>query len=158
MKTNTSAAFEFPPIKYVPLLVPLLGLLQLVGALLILVGALGGCAAIERQQAADTEKLLATAGFQIRPADSAERQQDLANMPPLEIVAHREGGKTVYTYADAQTCRCLYVGGAKAYAEYGRLAVSEEIARDMSAASMNAASMNWDVWGSWDPRWAPSAF
>jgi hypothetical protein len=158
MKTNTSAGFEFPPIKYVPSLVPLLGLLQLVGALLILVGALGGCAAIERQQAADTEKLLAAAGFQIRPADSAERQQDLANMPPLEIVAHREGGKTVYTYADAQTCRCLYVGGAKAYAEYGRLAVSEEIARDMSAASMNAASMNWDVWGSWDPRWAPSAF
>jgi hypothetical protein len=158
MKTNTPAASEFPPIKYVPLLVPLLGLLQLVGALLILVGALGGCAAIERQQAADTEKLLAAAGFQIRPADSAERQQDLANMPPLEIVAHREGGKTVYTYADAQTCRCLYVGGAKAYAEYGRLAVSEEIARDMSAASMNAASMNWDVWGSWDPRWAPSAF
>src|SRR5712692_8675090 len=126
--------------------------------LLILVGALGGCAAIERQEAADTEKLLAAAGFQMRPADSAERRQDLANMPPLEIVAHREGGKTVYTYADAQNCRCLYVGGAKAYAEYRRLELSEDIARDMSAASMNAASMNWDVWGSWDPRWAPTAF
>ncbi len=158
MEANTPASSEFLPIKYVPLLVPLLGLLQLVGALLILVGALGGCAAIERQQAADTEKLLAAAGFQVRPADSAERQQDLANMPPHTIVARREGAKTVYTYADAQTCRCLYVGGANAYAEYSQLAVSEEIARDMSAASMNAASMNWDVWGSWDPRWAPSPF
>jgi hypothetical protein len=136
----------------------LLGLLQLVAALLILVGALGGCAAIERQEAADTGKLLAAAGFQMRPADSAERQQALANMPPLKIVAHREAAKAVYTYADAQNCRCLYVGGAEAYAEYRRLEVSEEIARDMSAASMNAASMNWNVWGSWDPRSAPTAF
>ena len=158
MKANTPASSEFLPVKYVPLLVPLLGLLQLVGALLILVGALGGCAAIERQQAADTEKLLAAAGFQMRPADSAERQQDLANMPPHTIVAHRAGAATLYTYADAQNCRCLYVGGAKAYAEYRRLEASEEIARDMSAASMNAASTNWDVWGSWDPRWAPTAF
>src|SRR6266513_2331920 len=117
MEANTPASSEFLPIKYVPLLVPLLGLLQLVGALLILVGALGGCAAIERQQAADTEKLLAAAGFQMRPADSAERQQDLANMPPHRIIA-----------------------------------------RDMSEASMNAASINWDVWGSWDPRWVPTAF
>ncbi len=129
-----------------------------VGMLLILVGALGGCAAIERQQAADTEKLLVAAGFQMRPADSAERQQDLANMPPHTIVAHREGAETVYTYADPQNCRCLYVGGAKAYAEYRPLEVSEEIARDMSAASMNSASMNWDVWGAWDSSWAPTAF
>ena len=129
-----------------------------VGAFLILVGALGGCAAIERQEAVDTEKLLAAAGFQMRPADSAERLQDLASMPPHTIVARREGAKTVYTYADAQNCRCLYVGGGKAYAQYRQLEVSEEIARDMSAASMNAASMNWDVWGSWDPRWAPPSF
>ena len=124
------------------------------GTLLILVGALCGCAAIERQEAADTEKLLAAAGFQMRPADSAE--QDLVNMPARKIVASRQGAKTVYTYADAQNCRCVYVGEAKAYAEYRRLEVSEEIARDMSAASMNAASVNWDVWGSWDPRWAPT--
>jgi hypothetical protein len=132
--------------------------LMRVGTLLILVGALDGCAAIERQEAVDTEKLLAAAGFQMRPADSAERLQDLANMPARKIVASRQGAKTVYTYADPQNCRCLYVGGAKAYAEYRRLEVSEEIARDMSAASMNAASMNWDVWGSWDPRWAPPSF
>ncbi len=129
-----------------------------VGTLLILVGALCGCAAIERQEAVDTEKLLAAAGFQMRPAESAERRQDLVHMPPHTTVARREGAKTVYTYADAQNCRCLYVGGAKAYAEYRPLEVSEEIARDMSAASMNAASMNWDVWGSWDPRWAPTGF
>jgi hypothetical protein len=129
--------------------------LRQVGTLLILVGALGGCAAIERQEAADTEKLLAASGFRMIPADSAERQQDLASMPPREIVTHRQGAKTVYAYADAQNCRCLYVGGPKAYAKYRQLEVSEDIARDMSTAAMNSASTNFPVWASWDPRWAP---
>ncbi len=38
--------------------------LRLVGTLLILAGVLDGCAAIERQEAVDTEKLLAAAGFE----------------------------------------------------------------------------------------------
>jgi hypothetical protein len=54
MDANTAASSEFLPIKYVPLFVPLLALLQLLGTLLILVCALGGCAAIEGQEAADT--------------------------------------------------------------------------------------------------------
>ena len=48
METNTPSSSGILPIKYVPLLVPLLALLQLVGTLIILVGVLGGCAAIER--------------------------------------------------------------------------------------------------------------
>jgi len=124
-------------------------------SILILAAALSGCAAIERQQAADTEKLLAAAGFRMLPADSAERQRHLASMPPLNFVAHRRGTKTVYTYADARNCRCLYVGGPKAYAEYRRLEVSEEIALDMSEASMNPASMASGAWDPWDPWWAP---
>ena len=48
METNSPSSSGILPIKYVPLLVPLLALLQLVGTLLILVGVLGGCAAIER--------------------------------------------------------------------------------------------------------------
>jgi len=123
--------------------------------LLILLGALGGCAAIEQQDALDTEKLLAAAGFQMRPADTAERQQDLAHMPPRRLVVHRGGAQTVYTYADAQNCRCLYVGEAKAYGEFRRLAVSEAIARDMSEVSMNPVLMNWGVWGARYPRLDP---
>jgi hypothetical protein len=48
METNTPSSSGILPIKYAPLLVPLLALLQLVGTLIILVGVLGGCAAIER--------------------------------------------------------------------------------------------------------------
>ena len=123
--------------------------------LLILGAALSGCAALERQQAAGTEKLLAAAGFRMIPADSAERQQEIAGMPPREIVTHRRGAKTVYSYADAQNCRCLYVGGPKAYRKYREFQVSEDIARDMSTASMNSASTNFPTWASWDPQWAP---
>ena len=118
---------------------------------------LSGCAAMDRQQALDTEKLLAAAGFNRLAADSAERQQELAKLPSLEMVISRQGGKTVYTYADPQTCRCFYVGGPKAYAQYRGLEVSEEMA-DRNGPSMNAASTNWDVWGSWDAGWAPDAF
>jgi hypothetical protein len=115
----------------------------------------GGCAAIERQDALDTEKLLAAAGFQMHPADTAERRQELANMPPRRIVVHREGAQTVYTYADAQNCRCLYVGEAKAYDEFRRLALSEAIAQDMSEVSMNPVLMRWGVWGARYPRLDP---
>jgi hypothetical protein len=124
-----------------------------VSAALILAGALGGCAAIERQDAVDTEKLLAAAGFQMRPADTPERQQDLANMPPRRLVVHRrQGAQTVYTYADAQNCNCLYVGDAKAYDEFRRLAVSEAIAQDMTEVSINPVFMRSGHWGARYPR------
>jgi len=38
--------------------------------IVILLGALSGCAAMEQQAAADTEKLLAATGFQMQPAES----------------------------------------------------------------------------------------
>jgi hypothetical protein len=112
---------------------------------------------MERQGAIDTEKLLAMAGFEMRPADNDERRQDLANMPPRRIIAHRQGGQTVFTYADAQNCGCLYVGGLQAYQEYRRLALSEAIAQDTSEVSLNPAysTMKWGLWGSSNPRLDP---
>jgi hypothetical protein len=91
----------------------------------------------------------------MHPADTAERRQELANMPPRRIVVHREGAQTVYIYADAQNCRCLYVGEAKAYDEFRRLALSEAIAQDMSEVSMNPALMRSGVWGARYPRLDP---
>jgi len=49
METNTPSSSGSLPVKYAPLLVPLLALLQLVGTLIILLGVLGGCTAIERR-------------------------------------------------------------------------------------------------------------
>lgn len=85
-------------------------------ALLPLFAALSGCAALEQQQAAQTEQFLAAAGFQ--PRTAAELQQDFAGLPPHEIAARQRDGRTFYLYADAQNCHCLYVGGPKEYAQY----------------------------------------
>ena len=93
---------------------------------------LTGCATIRSSEARSTEQLLAAAGFVMRPADTAERQQRLAARPPYRLESHAKDGKAVYTYADPGTCKCLYVGGSKEYSEYQRLRVQHQIARDQA--------------------------
>ena len=61
--------------------------IMLAVALLVL---LGGCASIRPHEAADAEQDLAAAGFQLRLADTPERAQELAAMPPLKIVARTQ--------------------------------------------------------------------
>ena len=68
---------------------------------------LTGCAAIQRSEARSTEQLLAAAGFVMRPADTAERQQHLAALPPYRLEGRTKDGKVVYTYADPGGCQCL---------------------------------------------------
>lgn len=58
----------------------------------------------------------------MRPADVPERIRDLERMPPPKLVARRQDANVTYTFADPYNCRCLYVGGAKEYSAYQRLA------------------------------------
>jgi hypothetical protein len=106
------------------------------GALL----ALSGCATMRGHEEASTERRLAAAGFQMRPADSPERLRHLATMPSRKMVARKKDGNVMYTFADPDNCRCLYVGGAKEYAEYER-GLEKEVAR-----AMDESSMDWDLW------------
>jgi hypothetical protein len=85
---------------------------------------LTGCAAIQRSEARSTGQLLAAAGFVMRPADTAERQQHLAAL------------------------QCLYVGGSKEYSEHQRLRVQRQIAADQAWAAQQA-QMDWGMWGPW---------
>jgi hypothetical protein len=105
---------------------------------------LSGCATLRRQQAAGTEELLVAAGFQQRAASLPEQRQDLTTMPPYKLVARNRSGQVVYTFADPEHCRCLYVGGPKELAEYQRLLTAREVAQEMSDASLN-----WEAWGPW---------
>src|SRR2546426_1064127 len=109
---------------------------------------LTGCAAIQRSEARSTEQLLAAAGFVMRPADTAERQQRLAAMPPYRLVSPTKDGKVLYTYADPGTCKCLYVGGSKEYSEYQRLRVQRQIAADQAWAAQEA-QMDCDMGEPW---------
>src|SRR5436853_3367604 len=65
---------------------------------------LTGCAAIQRSETRSTEQLLAAAGFELRPVDTAEQQQHLAALPPFRLESHTTDGKVVYTYADQDGC------------------------------------------------------
>jgi len=42
-------------------------------------------------------------------------------MPSRQIVESDQNGTPVYTFADADNCRCLYVGGQKEYAKLQEL-------------------------------------
>jgi hypothetical protein len=61
--------------------------------------ALSGCAAIQRQ----------TLSAQGGPAPRA--------LQVRQLTASTRNGSTTYEFYDPQFCRCIYVGGAKEYAE-----------------------------------------
>jgi hypothetical protein len=109
------------------------------------------CATMRRDEAKDTDALLAAAGFTTKPADTDDRLAELKAMPALKLVSRVKDGQTVYTYADPYNCHCLYVGGPQNYQDYQRLAVQERIARDqlMAAEEMRDAAMDWELWGPW---------
>lgn len=104
--------------------------------------ALPGCALIDGQMAADSEEILAQAGFQRQPLDAP-------GLPARQLV--EAGGS--YKFADPDFCRCVYVGGGREYAELQRLRAERLAERDwtMRHASFGNAYSN-DVWGAWKPE------
>jgi hypothetical protein len=110
----------------------------------VLVIALAGCAAIKKSEATDTEQLLAAAGFKMKPADTPEKLAHLKSLTQMKVVPHDRDGKMYWVYADADYCKCLYVGDEEAYQRYENLLVKKNI------AEMNEdAAMNWGLWGPW---------
>lgn len=110
---------------------------------------ISGCTAIERSDATDTERKLAAAGFKIKFADTPEKMAHIKSMQQRKIVSHIQDGAVYYAYADAEFCKCLYMGNEKNYQEYEKLAIEQE------TAEMNEeAAMNWGAWGGWG-YWGP---
>ena len=100
-----------------------------------------------------TERLLAAAGFQMRLANTPEREAHLKTMTQHEIVPHEENGSMRFVYADAEYCKCVYVGTEAAYQRYQKYAMKQQQTdARLQAAQMNEdASMNWGMWGPWGP-------
>jgi hypothetical protein len=114
--------------------------------------AVSGCTYFRRQEADKTESTLAAAGFQMKPADTAKRQANLAQFPVRKVVTRTREGKPIYFYADPDFCKCLYVGNQQQYARYKQLAIQQQIAQEqIESAEMNEdAAMDWGMWG---PYW-----
>jgi hypothetical protein len=114
--------------------------------------ALSACAAIHRQEAADSEVLLQQAGFQTRAADSAERQQDLVKLPLRQIVERDQKGTPEYIFADPDNCHCLYVGGQKEYAKLQELWQQRIDDHNQLARRSSFEGGISDLWGPWKPE------
>ena len=119
---------------------------------------LSGCAANPDQAAMDTERRLGAAGFQVKLADTPEKLNHLKFMADRRLMPTSKDGETVWVYADAKGCKCVYVGSQKNYQEYQRIAIHQEDLKQQretaQANKMSAetnAQMNWDMWGPW-PR------
>lgn len=118
---------------------------------LVVAASLGGCTAIEKQQAKSTEQLLAASGFAIRPADTPEKLASLQAMKQRKLIQRQTpDGKLQFLWVDALVCRCIYVGDEKAYQSYQALAVQQQIAdADREAALDASMDRPWayDWWG-----------
>ncbi|HYR32840.1 MAG TPA: hypothetical protein VEQ87_00985 [Burkholderiales bacterium] len=115
--------------------------------------SLAGCAAIGRQQAADSEQLLDAAGFRQLPANTAAREEGLKELRPRQLFARAWGDETRYVFADPDNCRCLYVGGEKEYAQLQRLRQARIDEHDrLVKADESDRTLNADLWGPWKPE------
>lgn len=121
--------------------IPILPLLVALGL------SVTGCATIRAHQTAETEQILAAAGFQVEPADTPEKLAHLQTLTPRKVVRDVRDGQPQYVYADPQTCKCSYVGDEQRYQKFQELSLQKKIADEQqSAARANwDASMNW--WG-----------
>jgi hypothetical protein len=108
------------------------------------VWALASCQVIENEEAEDTEQLLAAAGFHMKEATTPAQLANLQAMTQRKIVIQDQDGESRYVYADAEDCKCVYVGNERNYDEYQRLSLKEEIAEENLDASMD-----WGMWGPW---------
>ena len=82
-----------------------------------------GCATLGREEALERERMLMTAGFRLRRADTDARLAYVKAMPPFKLVSHVEDGRVSYSFADPEYCQCLFVGGPKEYSAYQQLSL-----------------------------------
>ncbi len=59
-----------------------------------------GCAAIRAHQTAETEQILAAAGFQVKPAGTPEKLAHLQTLTPRKVVREVRDSQPQYVYAD----------------------------------------------------------
>ena len=117
---------------------------------------LSGCAALQGQEAGDSENILAQAGFTKRPFSAAHgaTRDGGGPLPARQLTKVSQNGDTAYEFYDPKFCQCVYVGGAQEYAELQRLrsarvAEHDQLVRNTLAGSSDAGPA---LWGPWKPE------
>ncbi len=101
----------------------------------------------QRDAAHDRESLLSASGFTVLPANTPQRQDMLAQLPPNRVSQLIQGDRVSYLYPDPVLCHCLYAGGQQQFAQYQAYVQQRRIADEQ----VTAAQLNYD--GGWD--WGP---
>jgi len=125
---------------------------RIIGAF-VLGWLLSSCAMIDVQQIKDKEQLLATAGFKMKLADTPAKMDNLKTMPQHKLVSHQKNGVVYYTYADATTCQCFYLGQDQSYRSFLQLQEQQNIADEdrIKAEVKNNEFKNWDSMENFGP-------
>ena len=74
-----------------------------------------GCAGPPKDPTFQQMNALATAGFDLKMADTPAKLERIKKLPQLRLVQVEDKGRQVYVYTDAQGCQCLYLGDENAY-------------------------------------------
>jgi hypothetical protein len=116
---------------------------------LALIVVLAGC---QSTQVLQQEDDLSAAGFSVRIADTAERQEMLNRLPANQFVQRVSGNSVHYVYADPVVCGCLYIGTQQDFDQYVR---NQQLdfaqAQRIAFLDFYDAAWNWDAWGPWGP-------
>jgi hypothetical protein len=110
---------------------------------------LAGC---QSTQVLQQEDDLSAAGFSVRIADTAERQDMLNRLPANQFVQRVNGNSVHYVYADPVVCGCIYIGTQQDFDQYvGNQQLDFAQAQRMALLNFYDATWNWDAWGPWGP-------
>lgn len=112
-------------------------------AIVLALLALAGCSTLQGRTAADSEEALTRAGFQREPLHEP-------GLPDRQLV---ENAGT-YKFADPNFCACVYVGGAKEYAELQKLRAERIAEREwiLGRSTVQGAPVDRTVWSAWKPE------
>ena len=124
------------------------------GALAVMILGNGGFALTACQTQGELiqqESNLASAGFVVHIANTAERQAMLNRLPANQFVLRSHNGVSHYVYADPG-CGCLYVGSPQAFNQYvSNQQLDFVYAQRMAVQDFVDPAWNWAAWGQWGP-------
>jgi hypothetical protein len=122
--------------------------IPIVGLSLLIV-LLSGCQSTEILQQEDD---LTAAGFSVRIANTAQRQDMMNRLPPNRFVQRMSGNNVQYVYADPEVCGCIYIGTQQNFDQYvSNQQLDFEQAQRIAFLNFYDAEWNWDAWGPWGP-------
>ena len=68
-----------------------------------------------KEKTFDEEKLLVSADFTYKVADTAAKLEKLNRLPQRKLLRHVRQGKETYLYVDVAACKCVYIGDEAAF-------------------------------------------